>query len=257
MATGQLTVPPHDCYITIGETVGTERALFPDCGLDWIHIRPPVCLELWPYRYDASCAAFTTVAGWWSGMWIKEIVNGQEVFHENTKRVSFLAFADLPQHTTQPLELALFTADTDGEDLRSLAGRGWRIRQSREVARTPEEYQAYVQGSRGEFSAAKPTCMKFQNAWVSDRTLCYLASGKPAVVQDTGPSAFLPNGLGMFRVSSVEEAADALRRVNADYERQCQAARELAEAYFDGKRIAEVILNAALHRSRVAPSVDD
>ena len=103
--------------------------------------------------------------------------------------------------------------------------------------------------------------MKFQNAWVSDRTLCYLASGKPAVVQHTGPSAFLPNGEGLFRFSTLEEAAQAFVSIGADYERHCRAARAIAETLFDGKRVVEMILNHALsraatrHERTVAPHV--
>jgi len=127
-----------------------------------------------------------------------------------------------------------------------MESHGWRIRLSPEVAATPESYQAYVQGSRGEFSCAKRSCMKFQNAWVSDRTLCYLASGKPAVVQHTGPSAFLPNGEGLFRFSTLGEAAAALEAVNANYERHSRAARQLAETYFDAKHVLRRILSYAL-----------
>ena len=108
-------------------------------------------------------------------------------------------------------------------------------------------YRAYIQKSRGEFSCAKPSCMKFQNAWISDRTLCYLASGKPAVVQNTGPSSFLPNGEGLFRFSTMEEAVAAFSAINADYERHCRAARAVAEAYFDAKQVLADMLNAALH----------
>jgi len=246
ISAGQLHVLPHDVYLTIGETVGTPAALFPDCGLQWHHIRSPVCLELWPYHYDPRCDAFTTVAGWWAGEWVKGIENGKEVFYENTKRMSFLAFAALPQATPQVLELALYLADDDGGDRQLLESHRWRVRHSREVASTPERYQAYIQQSRGELSCAKPSCMKLQNAWVSDRTLCYLASGKPVVVQHTGPSSYLPNGEGMFRFSTVQEAAAALHAVNADYERHCRAAREIAEAYFDSKRVAGRILSATL-----------
>jgi glycosyltransferase involved in cell wall biosynthesis len=246
ISTGQVRAAPHDYYLTIGETVGTERALFPSCDLNWIHIRPPVCLELWPYVHDPDCEAFTTVAGWWSGEWIKEIIDGRAEVYENTKRVSFLEFAGLPRLTNQPLELALLLANDDGDERRLLENHGWRVRQTQDVAGTPEMYQAYIQRSRGEFSCAKPSCMKLQNGWVSDRTLCYMASGKPVVVQNTGPSAILPNGLGMFRFSTMEEAADALRAVNADYARHCRAAREFTEAYFDAKTIAGRILDATL-----------
>jgi hypothetical protein len=251
MSVGQVSAPPHDCYFTIGETVGTPRARFPDCGLPWVHIRPPVCLECWPYAADAGGKAFTTVSSWWGGGTPGEeswVTDGKGISFDNNKRASFLEFVDLPRRTSQALELALFLSDSDLDvkDRQLLEGRGWRVRHSREVAGTPESYQAYVRGSRGEFSCAKPSCMHFQNAWVSDRTLCYLASGKPAVVQNTGPSTFLPSGEGMFRFSTMGEAADALAEVNADYQRHSRAAREIAEAYFDAGKTLAKILDVAL-----------
>jgi len=246
ISTGQLPVPPHDVYFTIGETVGTPAARFPDCGVSWVHIRPPVCLELWPYVYDARCAAFTTVAGWWSGKWVKVMEDGKEVCYDNNKRVAFLEYVRLPEMTNQPLELALHLAERDGEDRRLLERCRWRVRPAQEVAGTPERYQAYVQGSRGEWSCAKRFFVRLQNAWVSDRTVCYLASGKPAVVQHTGPSAYLPNGEGLFRFTTLEEAAAAFEAVNADYERHCRAARAIAEAHFDSKQVLGRVLSAAL-----------
>jgi hypothetical protein len=257
MSTGQLEVLPHDRYLTTGETVGTPSARFPDCGLRWTHIRPPVCLDLWPFTYDPRAEAFTTVSSWSSTDWLKVTENGQTVLRENTKRVAFLEFVDLPSHTSQPLELALYLVDKDGArckqevdedaaDRARLEGHGWRVRDSRDVAGRPEAYRTYIQRSRGEFSCAKPSCMEFQNAWISDRTLCYLASGKPAVVQHTGPSRFLPHGEGMFRFLSREDAAAALEAINADYERHCRAARDIAETHFDSKRVLEGVLNAAL-----------
>jgi len=200
-------------------------------------------LEYWTYRYDPRCDAFTTVSIWDSSDWI---VDGAEQY-ENTKRVAFLEYADLPRLTSQPLELALFLkGKRDLADRQEMERLGWRIRRSREVAATPEMYQRYIQRSRGEFSCVKRSCIEFQNAWVSDRTACYLASGKPVVVQNTGPSEFLPNGEGMFRFATPEEAARAFDQINADYEHQCKAARRLAEAHFDAKKTAAKILSHGL-----------
>jgi hypothetical protein len=238
---GQIAVARHDRYFTTGETVGTPAARFPDCGLSWLRIRPPVCLDLWPYISEPGTEAFRTVSSWWGVDWL---VDGDEVI-ENTKRVSFLRYAELPRLTPQVLELALFLIDTDARERQFMEAQGWRIRHSSLVAGNPETYQAYIQGSRGEFSCAKPSCMLFENAWVSDRTLCYLASGRPVVVQNTGPSAWLPDGLGMFRFSTMAEAVDAIAAINADYERHRRAARELAESYFDAQQICERILNLA------------
>jgi glycosyltransferase involved in cell wall biosynthesis len=245
MSAGQVPVAPHDLYLTIGETVGTTSALFPDGRLDWIHIRPPVCLDLWPYTYDSRSEAFTTVTDWWTG-WVPETVNGREVLYDNTKRASFLAFAELARLTSQPLELAIHLSDCDAGDRQLLEQHGWRVRHSSEVSSTPEMYRSYIQGSRGELSCVKPSYVKMQSAWISDRSLCYLATGKPVVAQDTGLSSYLPLGEGVLRFSTPPEAAAALATVNADYEKHCRAAREIAATYFDARKTAERILNVAL-----------
>src|SRR5207247_10728013 len=134
----------------------------------------------------------------------------------------------------------------DAEDRMRLEEHGWRVRDSREVTGSPEAYRSYIQRSRGEFSAAKPSCMSFQNAWVSDRTLCYLASGQPAVVQHTGPSRYLPDSAGLFRFRDFEEAVRCLEMVEADYEQQCKLARALAEQYFDARKVLTEVLERAL-----------
>ena len=244
---GQLQVPAHDLYLTIGETVGTPQARFPDCGLPWQHIRPPVCLDLWPYRYEPSARRFTTVSSWLAGEYVTERRGGvKRVLYENDKRVSFLRFAALPTRTSAELELALHLEGTlDAADRELLERNGWHIRHALEVADTPERYRAYIQASRGEFSCVKPSCVELQTAWVSDRTVCYLASGKPAVVQDTGASAFLPGGEGLLRFSTLDEAAEALTTIEADYERHCRAARALAETYFDAQTVLADIIDLA------------
>lgn len=242
ISTGQIHLHPHDHYFTIGETVGKPNALFPDCGLFWQYIRPPVCSDLWPYVYRPSAEAFTTVSSWWGDEWITD---GQSIY-ENNKRVTFMEFAPLASLTDQPLELAIYFGEGDADDLRILKENNWRVRHSTEVSRSPEMYQAYLQGSRGEYSCAKPSCMKFQNAWISDRTLCYLASGKPAVVQNTGPSAFLPNGEGMFRFSTLTEAVDALATINTNYEKHCRAARAITDTHFQAGPTLERILTTTL-----------
>ena len=245
MSAGQVRVGSHDVYLTTGETVGTAEARFPDCGLEWHHIRPPVSLDLWPYTFDPACEAFTTVTDWW-GAHAPEIVDGRLQLYDNTKRASFLPFVELGSLTRQPLELAVLLTSGDGDDRRLLERHGWRVRQSSEVSSTPERYREYIQRSRGEISCVKPSCIKLQNAWISDRSLCYLASGKPVVVQDTGPSDFLPGGEGFFRFATPEQAAAAMATVNADYEGHCRAARQLAETHFDARRTAERLLDIAL-----------
>ena len=240
---GQLDVAPHDHYLTTGETVGTANSLIDDCGLPWLRIRPPVCLDLWPFTYEPESRRFTTVSAWLGGEYVTE--NGH-ILYRNDKSISFLRFSDLPTRTSSELELSIYLeGHKDRADRILLEGKGWRVLHALDVANSPERYRAYIRSSRGEFSCAKPSCMAFQNAWVSDRTLCYLASGKPVVVQHTGPSAYLPNGEGMFRFSTIEEAAEALAIIENDYERQCRTAREIAESFFDARIVLSDILDLA------------
>src|SRR5262245_40069595 len=115
-----------------------------------------------------------------------------------TKR-ALVPYLDLPRHTSQILELALQLRPADEADRTLLREHGWRVRDAWMVAGTPWEYQADVRQSLGEFSCVKPSCVRFQNAWISDRTLCYLASGRLATIEHTGPSRFLPDHAGLLR----------------------------------------------------------
>src|SRR5437899_3358248 len=133
-----------------------------------------------------------------------------------------------------------------------LEPKGWRLREAWDVTATPDAYRTYVQRSRGEFSCAKPAYVSLDTAWVSDRTLCYLASGKPAVVQHTGASRILPDAEGLLRFRSIDEAARALAAAEADYERHGRAARALVEEHFDARRVVASVLERALE-PRVAP----
>ena len=241
VAVGRYAPARHDLYFTIGETVGTPAARFPSFGLEWHYTPPPVYLPAWPTASASPSAAYTTVAHWWG----EEIdFNGTAINTE--KRESFLHYADLPSRVVPPLELALTMGDVEEEERKFWGGYGWRVRDSHQCTATPEEYRTYIQQSRGEFSCAKPSCMQLQNAWVSDRTICYLASGRPAIVQHTGRSRFLPDAEGLFRFRSIDEAAWMLSLVESDYDRQCQAARALAETWFDAEKVIRRVLEKAL-----------
>jgi hypothetical protein len=244
MSEGSLSVPQHDLYFTIGETVGQPGAQFPDVGLKWHYTPPPVYLPEWPPVQADSMAPYTTVSHWWDEP--GGAVEFQGELRDNNKRAAFLASSDLPSRTSTPLELALCLAPGDEDECRLLEERGWKIRHAWTVSSEPEQYRAYIQQSRGEFSVVKPSCVWLNNAWISDRTLCYLASAKPAVVQHTGPSRFLPDSEGLFRFRNLEEAARALSAVESDYERHCRLARELAEEHFDAQKVVGRVLERAL-----------
>jgi len=235
---GGMTVAPHDVYFTIGETVGQPEALFPDCGLTWHYTPPAVFLPAWPVTPADSAAPYTTVTSWWGG-WMD--FRGEN--YGNRKRDGFFPFLDVPRRAPVPLELAI--SGVAGPDLAMLSDRGWRVADALIVVATPWDYQRYIEASGGEFSCAKPSCVRLQNAWISDRTLCYLASGKPAVVQHTGPSRFLPDATGLFRFRDPEEAVRYLEKATADYEAHSKRARALAEEHFDAKKVVSSVLERA------------
>lgn len=237
MTRAGLRVARHSVNFTIGETVGQPGARFPDGGIRWEYVPPCVALDRWPPHRAGEIEAFTTVSHWW-GEWLDD--------YPNNKRAGFLPFLDLPRLTSQRLELALCLGkDEDGEG-QALRKRGWLVRDANEVAPSPWDYQRYIQQSLGEFSCAKPSCVRLQNAWISERTLCYLASGKPAVVQHTGPSRFLPDAAGLFRFQTLQDAARCLEAAATDYERHGRLARALAEEYFDARKVGGRVLERAL-----------
>jgi hypothetical protein len=240
---GELRLAGYSHYFTLGETVGAPNALFPDCGLPWQYTPPCVALDWWPLLPAPPEAPFTAVSSWFMGDWVADENGG----YPNDKRTGFLPLVELPRRTRQPLELAICLGGLE-EERRLLEQHGWRVRESQEASGTPEDYRRYLQTSRGEFGWTKPSCIRLQNAWISpDRTVCYLASGRPAVVQHTGPSRFLPDASGIFRYRSLAEAAQYLDAVAADYDRQSRLARKLAEEYFDAGKVVSRLLERSLN----------
>ena len=241
MTTGDIHPARYDIYFTVGETVGTPEARFPDCGLRWHYTPTAVFLPAWPLAPAGARAAYTTVTHWWGGTF-----EFQGTTFSNDKGAAFLEYAELPSRTTANLELAVCLGDHQHELRARLEPLGWGVREAWDVSATPDMYRAYIQHSKGEFSCVKPYCPQFVNSWISNRTVSYLASGKPAVVQHTGPSRFLPDAEGIFRFRSMDDAVGAFTALEADYDRHCRLARALAEEYFDGCRVVSRVLDRAL-----------
>ena len=105
-----------------------------------------------------------------------------------------------------------------------------------------DAYRSYLAGSRGEFTVAKDQNVRLRSGWFSDRSATYLAAGRPVVTQDTAFGNVLPAGEGLFAFSTVDEAAAAVERINADYSRHRRAAQSVARDYFSH----EVVLGRLL-----------
>ena len=113
------------------------------------------------------------------------------------------------------------------------------------VSRTLWDYRDFIQRSRAEFGVAKHTYVATRSGWFSDRTACYLASGRPALVQDTGWTGHLPSGDGLLSFSSIDEAVGGIDRINSDYDRHARRASEIAREHFDAGRVLPRLLEVA------------
>jgi hypothetical protein len=237
-----LGVGRHDAYLTIGRNLGAPDSPVQLDDVPWQRVWPAVHLPAWPEQAAASRhARYTTVTQWWSDGWT---VLGSEVI-EGHKRTSFLRIVELPRQVPVQLELAANINSEETEDRRALTTEGWHLADPAVVAGTPEAFRRYVQQSRGELSCAKPSYVRTRPGWVSDRTICYLASGRPCVVEATGAEGHLPASAGLRFFRTVDEAAECLRAVERDYPDAARAARELAEDVFASRVVLPEMLKAA------------
>jgi hypothetical protein len=240
---GELGIPPHDLYFTYGETVGISD-LIPSCGIRWHYTPPAIALDHWPTAFSNNPdSPYTTVTNWW-GSWM---TLGDATF-ENSKRIAFLKYVELPRQVSARLEIAAFFGATvhDDHDRAVLRENGWGVRHVLDVSSTPQAFQEYLQMSRGEFSCLLPAYTILQTAWTSERTLNYLASGRPAIIQDTGASRFLPRDQGLLRFRTADEAVRCFETVENDYSHHCAAARKLVEEHFDATTVASRLLERSL-----------
>jgi hypothetical protein len=235
----------HDLYFTIGENVGTPACSLPTSGLSWRHTRQPVLLDEWPLAIDADEARrFTTVARWRGTGPHGRLDDHGLVFGQ--KADEFQKVIDLPQRVPATFEIALSIDPADVEGLALLKRHGWQLADPLEVASDPEVFRAYVRSSSAEFSVAKGVYAKTNTGWFGDRTTRYLASGKPAQVQDTGFGRSIPVGEGLLAFRTVEDAVTGARRIAAKYSHHAESARQLAEEHFAAEVVLDRFLDEAL-----------
>ena len=217
-----------DRLFTFGANIGTDASPVPVGEFVWRPTWQPVVLDEW--RTDRKPGdSFTPVMTWR----IESFTDGG-----GNKDVEFAKYIDLPSRTAQPFELAV-------NGPRSLlAAHGWATVDAMGVSRTPWDYRDFIHRSKAEFGVAKHTYVSTNSGWFSDRTECYLASGRPALAQDTGWTAHLPAGEGLLSFSTPDEALAAIDRVNSDYPRHARRAGEIAREHFDAGRVLSRLLEA-------------
>jgi hypothetical protein len=228
----------HNYYYTVGENIGRPDCSLPTCGIPWRPIRQPVVLKEWPACAPAESGTFSTVASW-RGPYGPVQYAGQTY---GLKVHEFRKFIELPRRVAQRFEIALEIDPADERDRAALLDHGWHVIDPSTVASGPMAFRRYVQASGAEFSVAQGIYVETRSGWFSDRSVRYLASGKPVLVQDTGFSRNYPVGEGLLAFRTMVEAVAGAERIARDYAEHGRAARAIAEAYFDSDRVLGQLL---------------
>lgn len=236
----------HDCHFTVGLNVNGADALLPKAGIDWIPTPPPVPAAYWRGRLGSPAAPSKTAAwstvGRWYGFadlpWNGRIYGG--------KRESFVSLARLPRESGAACTIATdLQPGWDERDYERFTGEGWTLVQAGAVCRDVSSYLRFIHESRGEIGVAKSGYVTSRCGWISDRSLIYLALGKPVLLQETGWTRSLPSDTGMIPFHDAASCAAALRKIETDYNHHSEAALALTEDLLSPARIIGRLAHAA------------
>jgi hypothetical protein len=228
----------HDAYVTIGENIGKDGCTVPTCGVKWIPSRQPVQLDYWKPS-KSHRRSFTTIASWrgtYGPIEFQGHTFGLRV-HEFRKLVS------LPGSTGEQFDIALDIESADRADKVLLETNNWNLIAPREISSDPWRYRQFIQTSGAEFMVAKNIYVQTRGGWFSDRSSCYLASGKPVLAQDTGLKSLYPIGLGLLTFASLDEAISNVLEISHNYDAHARAARDVAVEYFDSNKVLRSLLD--------------
>ena len=228
----------HDVYVTTGLSLGKPDCPLPSCGIAWEKTLPPVVLSEWTTQRPPGLV-YSTIADWrgfkpvqWRGVWY-----GQ-------KADEFLRLIDLPRRVAVPLEICLLINANESARC-DLEQHGWRLASPRQSAATADAYRDYIFNARGEFTVVKQGYAAGRTGWFSDRSACYLAAGRPVVIQDTGIGADLPTGCGLLTFADIDGAVAALEQVESRYAKHAAAAASFAREFLDSDLVLGRLLKLA------------
>jgi len=222
-------------HFTYGQRIGQPDCPIPQTGGPWLKTLPPVFLSEWPFL-NSIPTHFTSIMRWQG---FRE-VNYQGVSYGQRDK-EFPIFLELPRATSQRFRIAQM-----GIKPEVLTSHGWEAVPGEVVSKTPDSYREFIQNSRAEFSVPKNGYVKMRGGWFSDRSVCYLASGRPVLIDDTGLQDWLPVGEGLLKFTDMNGALEGIERINSDYPRHGRAARKLAEEIFSTDKILPRFLEAAM-----------
>ena len=228
----------HTHFVTIGQHIGEPTCDVPTCEIDWIKTLQPVLLSHWATCDVPPEECLTTVGNWRS---YGSITRAGSFYGQ--KAHSIREILSLPQRVSVPIRLAMGLHPSDQHDICQLAQHRWQLVDPLEVTSTPDLYQKFVARSWAELGVAKAGYVKSACGWFSDRSLCYLASGRPVIAQETGFGRYLPTGEGLFSFSTIEDVLAGVDALRCDYRRHARCARLLAEEFFDSRIVLTRLLD--------------
>jgi hypothetical protein len=229
----------HSHFVTVGLAIGEPDCTVPACDRSWITTLQPIVLPEWPIGDGIHFDALTTVGNWrgYGSVEYGGVFYGQ-------KAHALRNFMELPMLTEEKFALALSIHPDETRDLAALEANRWKLLDPLQVANTPANYSHFIRVSKGEFGIAKSGYVASRSGWFSDRSVCYLASGKPVIAQETGFSRYIPTGEGLFSFETKEDVLDAIDAINADYLHHSKTARAIAEDYFDSDKVLARLLQS-------------
>ncbi len=233
----------HRALFTFGENIGRAEFPVPLHEFTWLPTRQPVVTDLWKTEAPPPAGAvFTSVANWNTGG--KKDLEWRGERYLWSKSLEFLKFIEAPARSGEPFELA--TGIPDAPTRERFLQQGWRFTSPDQMSVEHDLYRQYLQTSKGEFTVAKDQYVRLHTGWFSDRTACYLASGRPAITQETGFSRLYGGeGRGLISFRELDEIPEAVRAINADYAQHSRAASEIAVEHFEATKVLASLLKRA------------
>jgi hypothetical protein len=228
----------HTCHLTYAENIGQADCLTPQLGVRWIPTRMPIVLSFWNDLSEAAEGTPWSTVMTWNDFRGRLVFGGREY---GSKSMEFSRIRSLPSKTSTAVRIAI---GGSAAPVQELMKDGWRVLDGPAATLTPQKYREFIGESRGEVSTAKNVYVAMNTGWFSCRTACYLAAGRPAVVQNTGFSKYIPTGNGLLAFDTVEQASSGIAAVEANYHAHATSARELAAEYFDSAKVLDQMLNA-------------
>lgn len=232
-------VDAHDTWFSFGENVGQPECFAPVDRV-WLPTRQPIAMELWTMQPEAAGGRYRTISTWHNDG--KDVSYGGEVYHWTKDREFRKITAIASQRPAQRFELA---SDADAGSRAELRALGFEATDALTISSDHESYRAFIEGSRAELTVARDQYVRPNTGWFSDRSACYLATGRPVIAQHTGFDKHIATGRGLFAFRSLDDIAAAIDAIESDYATHSHAARELARQHFAADKVLASLLARA------------